>query len=77
MAASKIIKNVRVVRVEFGRVSAAGNPRATVVLNNGGVYRTEDDASINYGIDNSEYKEQDHDAEIRGGRLVYLKPSKK
>lgn len=71
---NRILAGVRVVSTTRLNNSVNGNPRYTVVFDDGSVIETQSDSAINYGITNPEYRDQPHDAELsRAGRLVYLR----
>lgn len=57
MAHEKVVKGIRIVRLERLTNSANGNPRYAVTFNNGTEATTQADASLNYGITNPEAKE--------------------
>jgi hypothetical protein len=71
---ANILRGVKVVSTNRLNNSVNGNPRYTVVFDDGSVIETQSDAAVNYGITNREYRDQPHDAELsRAGRLVYLR----
>lgn len=71
---AQILRNVRVVKTNRLNNSVNGNPRYSVVFDDGSVIETQSDAAVNYGITNPEYRDEPHDAELsRAGRLVYLR----
>lgn len=64
--ASIIGKIERVIR---HGVTCYGNPMHSIVVN-GETYRISNDAAMNYGIDNMEFREKDHEFLLtRAGRI--------
>lgn len=56
--------------------SRDGNPRYKVYFTDGDVYQTEDNASCNYGIENSEMRSEIEFTVTRAGRIDYMRPAK-
>lgn len=65
--------NATIERVESLNASANGNPRYRVYLAGGDIMRTETDASINYGISNSEMIGVPVEITTRNGRITYVR----
>lgn len=60
----------RVVGTEYASTSYYGNPAYWVTLDNGETYRTMDNSSLAYGIQNPEYRDEPHVFTLtRAGRI--------
>lgn len=65
------LTNVKIVSLTRLNSSASGNPRWLVLLDDGTETTTQSDASINYGIENPEYRNTSLTVEFsRAGRIT-------
>lgn len=63
----------RVTHTRRKTLSGNGNPRITVTFANGMTFDTETDGSVNYAIENREFRDNDSVVTIANGKIKYIR----